>query len=376
MNQATNRANVACTAYDVLSTTLYAMMSDAKLIDICCAFFKGLTTGLLINCLLASTSSFTLKAIVAIKGIKDQHELILEAIEEGNPWLVALRIMQMMTLFYGLAAQCFTGDTLVETSEGLVAIEDIEVGDYVLAEDTVTGEQCYKEVLKVHVTQTTKLVHVTTTDDDSDTTINTTDNHPFYVEGKGWVPAIELEAGDILRTADGSVEVVKEVSIEYLDEAVLIYNLEIEGYHTYHVSDESVLVHNTNNCGPNNKDDGSGGESGSSLDDDAIVVRGGVSSPENLMSNQANDPRGHISANSGNGVDLETLATTPTSFKNGQLSIATVGDIRGIGMDVIPDPTVNNPYHVSIIPKNVPMILEEANELSDLFIKQPNEWKP
>ncbi len=105
--------------------------------------------------------------------------------------------MQMMTLFYGLAAQCFTGDTLVETSDGLVAIEDIEVGDFVLAEDTVTGETKYKEVLKVHVTQTTKLVHVTTTDEDSDTTINTTDNHPFYVEGKGWVPAIELEAGDV-----------------------------------------------------------------------------------------------------------------------------------------------------------------------------------
>jgi len=44
------------------------------------------------------------------------------------------------------------------------------------------------------------------------------------------------------------------VDIEYLDEPVLIYNLEVEGYHTYFVSDESVLVHNItqSGCGPNN----------------------------------------------------------------------------------------------------------------------------
>ena len=119
-----------------------------------------------------------------------------------------------------------------------------DLDDYVLAEDTVTGEQEYKEVLNVFVSQTNKLVHATTTDSESGTTINTTDNHPFYVEGKGWVPAIELEAGDELRTADGRIEVVEDVNIEYLEEAVLIYNLEIEGYHTYFVSDESVLVHN------------------------------------------------------------------------------------------------------------------------------------
>ena len=136
-----------------------------------------------------------------------------------------------------------------------MAIEDIEVGDYVLAEDTETGEREYKEVLKVFVSQTNKLVHVTTVDDDLETTINTTDNHPFYVEGKGWVPAIELEAGDVLRTADGSIEVVSNVEVDYLDKPVLIYNLEIEGYHTYFVSDENVLVHNTKKCGPNNKND-------------------------------------------------------------------------------------------------------------------------
>jgi len=170
-------------------------------------------------------------------------------------------VVHLLVMIFSIMAQCFTGETLVATDEGLVAIEDIEVGDYVLAEDTVTGEQEYKEVLNVFVSQTNKLVHVTTADKNSETntetTINTTDNHPFYVEGKGWVPAIELEAGDELRTADGSIELVLEVNIEYIDEPVLIYNLEVEGYHTYFVSDESVLVHNTYKSGDGGSDNSS-----------------------------------------------------------------------------------------------------------------------
>ncbi|TQR45310.1 hypothetical protein C7Y44_11880 [Paenibacillus popilliae] len=34
--------------------------------------------------------------------------------------------------------------------------------------------------------------------------IETTDNHPFWVEGKGWVFADELQVGDNLQKADGA----------------------------------------------------------------------------------------------------------------------------------------------------------------------------
>jgi len=179
------------------------------------------------------------------KELGDQVDTIKYDLEQGDYISAGIHAIQLLVIIFSIMAQCFTGETEVMTDEGLIAIEDIEVGDYVLAEDTVTGEQEYKEVLNVFVSQTNKLVYVTTTDSESGTTINTTDNHPFYVEDKGWVPAIELEAGDILRTSDGSIETVSKVEVEYLDEAVLVYNLEIEDYHTYFVSDESVLVHNT-----------------------------------------------------------------------------------------------------------------------------------
>ena len=74
--------------------------------------------------------------------------------------------------------------------------------------------------------------------------IDTTSNHPFYVIGKGWVTAGELEAGDEVYRLDGSTAVVTGSELERLDEPVKVYNLEVEDYHTYFVGDVPVLVHN------------------------------------------------------------------------------------------------------------------------------------
>ena len=65
-----------------------------------------------------------------------------------------------------------------------------------------------------------------------------------YTEGKGWCAASELKEGDILHTQDGSTETVEKIVIEQLKETVKVYNLEIEGSHTYYVSEDEVLVHN------------------------------------------------------------------------------------------------------------------------------------
>lgn len=93
------------------------------------------------------------------------------------------------------------------------------------------------------------------------------------------------------------------------------------------------------------------------------------------MANQLNDVRGHISANSANGVSLEELATTPKPFKNGQISVTTVGEIRRAGMDVIPDRNGNKIFHASIVPRTNPLSDEEAAILSGLFKHRANIWR-
>jgi Pretoxin HINT domain len=70
----------------------------------------------------------------------------------------------------------------------------------------------------------------------------------FWVVGRGWVPAQQIEVGDSLLGAVGERTVVE--SIEGSTESTVVYNLAIEEYHTYLVGATlwgfSVWVHNSN----------------------------------------------------------------------------------------------------------------------------------
>ena len=63
------------------------------------------------------------------------------------------------------------------------------------------------------------------------------------MEGTGFVTAGELQCGDLLRLADERNIPVKQKGFEYLEEPVLVYNFEVEDFHTYYVSGLGVLVH-------------------------------------------------------------------------------------------------------------------------------------
>ncbi|MBJ6364076.1 recombinase family protein [Paenibacillus sp. GCM10012307] len=101
-----------------------------------------------------------------------------------------------------LGCNCFTAGTKVLTDEGEKPIEEIEVGDRVLAKDELNpdGELAYKEVTALYRNQRDDIIKLYV----EEQIIETTDNHPFWVEGKGWVFADELQEGDKLQKADGS----------------------------------------------------------------------------------------------------------------------------------------------------------------------------
>lgn len=161
---------------------------------------------------------------------------------EGNTAMGIAQIANLVSIVFSMFnPSCFTGDTEVYTSEGLVCIEQIEVGDSVWAYNFETNQTELKKVLNIWVKETDEILHVSTSDGE---TIDTTTNHPFYVEDEGWVAASDLEIGDKLVTADGNEVEVTDVEIEKLSEPVLVYNLEIEDYHTYFVGEYGTLVHN------------------------------------------------------------------------------------------------------------------------------------
>ena len=99
-----------------------------------------------------------------------------------------------------------TRETLIATAEGNRPIVEIQVGDYVWAENIETGEKALKRVTEVFEKETTTLVHVTVNGE----TINTTETHLFYVENKGWTEAVELAIGDTLRLLDGQIAQVED----------------------------------------------------------------------------------------------------------------------------------------------------------------------
>lgn len=139
--------------------------------------------------------------------------------------------------------QCFKEGTLVATEDGLKPIEEIEVGDKVLAYDEETGEQAYKEVVRLFRNETDEWYHITANGEE----LVCTGGHPFFVKDKGFVSAKDLSVGDILRLSNGALIPVSAISVEKLENPETTYNFEVADFHTYYVGENKVLVHNT--CG-------------------------------------------------------------------------------------------------------------------------------
>lgn len=72
--------------------------------------------------------------------------------------------------------------------------------------------------------------------------------HPFFVEGQGFVPAGQLALGNAIVTRAGPNLIVKAVQTQSRAEGYTVYNLVVEDDHTYFVGKHSggVWVHNAN----------------------------------------------------------------------------------------------------------------------------------
>ena len=135
---------------------------------------------------------------------------------------------------------CFTGNTLVVTKKGLKRIDSIQEGDLILSKNIETEEIEYKPALYVYKKNTKSFINLTI----SGKLIEATPSHLFMIEDWGWKSAENLKAGDKILTADGEIKNVDYVEAKYYDSNIPIFNLNIDEYHTYFVSDFKLLVHN------------------------------------------------------------------------------------------------------------------------------------
>ncbi|WP_235595689.1 TIGR04388 family protein [Leptospira weilii] len=134
---------------------------------------------------------------------------------------------------------CFTAGTLVHTSNGTKVIEDVKVGDQVLSWDEETGEQEYHRVVKTFQREVNVVYTIVYS---NGTQVETTDEHPFYIEEKGWVAAKDLRSGELSVLSSGKTLEISSITIS--ERVATVYNFEVEDSHSYYVSEAGVLVHN------------------------------------------------------------------------------------------------------------------------------------
>lgn len=139
----------------------------------------------------------------------------------------------------GTTATCFVPGTLVKTERGERPIEELEIGDRVWALNLDTQENELAEVVRLFQREAPETWVLTV---DGGKQIETTDEHPFHVEGKGFTRADQLQIGDRLRTFAGDWIRLESVETRYEPRTVL--NFEVAHQHNYYVGTEQILVHN------------------------------------------------------------------------------------------------------------------------------------
>ena len=139
---------------------------------------------------------------------------------------------------------CFIAGTPILTPDGDQNIETFKPGDPILsrpenAPDYPVKVSTVEEVFEL----ASRIVELKV----AGQIIGTTEEHPFYIAGRGWVQAEELEAGDQLVGHNDELSTVESVTLTGRYETV--YNLRVKQDRTYFVGKQSwgfsVWVHNT-----------------------------------------------------------------------------------------------------------------------------------
>ncbi|MGX2970712.1 polymorphic toxin-type HINT domain-containing protein, partial [Ursidibacter sp. B-7004-1] len=143
---------------------------------------------------------------------------------------------------------CFVAGTLVETARGLIPIEQIGFGDLIWSREEFGNHYAYKPVTATKATDNQQLVEVIVENEQGQQeTYLTTTEHPFYVEGIGWLKSTLLSSEMKLLDRNGSAS-LKVVSQNVLDRYATVYNIMVDDHHTYHIGELGVWVHNDQCC--------------------------------------------------------------------------------------------------------------------------------
>jgi len=185
--------------------------------------------------------------------VQDMAEILMgnkELILEDAAWLMVERIGfaaagRLLKFSKQFLSRCgrnsFIQGTLVHTEQKLRPIEQIRIGDKVWSYDEATGEASYQAV--THLIQGENEYQLIRVELEDGSRIEATEGHAFYV-GEEWKEAKDLTVDEGIRAIDGRSIAITGISRE--TRALAVFNLSIDGGHTYFVGDQGIMVHNWN----------------------------------------------------------------------------------------------------------------------------------
>jgi ribonucleotide reductase alpha subunit len=149
---------------------------------------------------------------------------------------------------------CITGDTLISTVEGKIAVRDLVEGDedidvYTMDDDQELTIRRATDFRKTGESQ--RILRITTA---RGTYVRVTELHPIFVQGKGWVDAKDIKVGDKLvelyeKMGNERYKVVKlSTESRYQKEHRFVagHYSDISGMNVHHKDDDSLNNHRSN----------------------------------------------------------------------------------------------------------------------------------
>jgi hypothetical protein len=131
----------------------------------------------------------------------------------------------------------FTAGTPVWTPQGAPAIERLVAGDAVASRDAQTYADGQQTVDRTFARRAPGYYALQTEAE----TLHVTEEHPFWVQGRGWTPARELQVGDAVASATGDVLVLQTIPV---DSPVDVFNFSVAKTESYFVGTSGLWVHN------------------------------------------------------------------------------------------------------------------------------------
>ncbi|TCK03632.1 polymorphic toxin-type HINT domain-containing protein [Marinobacterium mangrovicola] len=133
----------------------------------------------------------------------------------------------------------FPAGTLIWTPDGPVPIEQLNVGDRVESRNTASFALAAQPIVQELNRTAAGYQRI----DTEFGTLTVTPEHPFWVQGKGWTEAKELEWEDPIATLEGDVVAYGNT---YVEEPTQVYNFSVANTPNYFAGEAKAWVHNAN----------------------------------------------------------------------------------------------------------------------------------